>query len=92
MIRFFSFLLLAIIVISISGCKELSYVIPDEEGKALGAACAQKNISLESCYQKYPEKNPAYVYAGWIDMLEYMKKHNLTAIKPEELEDQSIQH
>lgn len=59
------------------GCQKLNFILPDPQGRALGAACAQNNESLEVCFNKNPHNNPAEIQTGWIDMFEYMKKENI---------------
>lgn len=51
---------------------------PMRDGKAIGAGCYLSKKSLEVCYTEYDKIPKAYIYDGWIEMLEYTNKKAIT--------------
>ncbi|QEL55714.1 hypothetical protein [Chromobacterium paludis] len=77
-------LLLMACVLLLGGCNYVNSVtgLSKDSDKAIGAACRQTGRSLEECYQRNPNADKAFIYAGWREMNEYMAKNKLETMTP----------
>jgi hypothetical protein len=55
----------------------------EAEGKAVGAACRHAARALEDCYALNRKADKAAVYAGWLEMNDYMREHKIEAVAPQ---------
>jgi hypothetical protein len=55
----------------------------EAEGKAVGAACRHAARALEDCYALNRKADKAAVYAGWLEMNDYMREHKIEAVVPQ---------
>ena len=89
-----SFLLSALLAISLAGCdmiqQELGLEDPaakvartDAEGRAVGGGCRQSGRGIEDCYAIYGWLPKASIYEGWRDMDAYMRDNKLETITPQ---------
>ncbi|MGD1826473.1 Lipoprotein [Chromobacterium violaceum] len=77
-------LLLLACALLLGGCNYVNSVtgLSKDSDKAIGAACRQTGRSLEECYQRNPNADKAFIYAGWREMNEYMAKNKLETMEP----------
>ncbi|AXE32329.1 hypothetical protein DK842_21875 [Chromobacterium phragmitis] len=77
-------LLLLACALLLGGCNYVNSVtgLSKDSDKAIGAACRQTGRSLEACYQRNPNADKAFIYAGWREMNEYMAKNKLDTMEP----------
>jgi hypothetical protein len=52
----------------------------EADGKAVGAACRHAARALEDCYAMNRKADKAAVYAGWLEMNDYMREHKIEAV------------
>lgn len=77
-----SVLLLSVAAISQAGCVD-DILGPDprvakaNEAKAVGSACRYAMRGIEDCYTLNPKAAKSQVFAGWKEMDEYMREHNV---------------
>ena len=82
--RRFAYLLPLLVVLLLSGCDKLGLETPatiaakkEADGKAVGGACRNAVRAIEDCYTLNPKANKAAVYAGWMEMDQYMRDNKL---------------
>ena len=89
--------LLSVLVLAslLAGCDQLGIesatIVAEKksaEGKAVGAACRHAGRAIEDCYTLNKKAEKAPVYAGWLEMDNYMRDNKIEpvapVIKPEE--------
>lgn len=52
-------------------------VVKSNEAKAVGSACRYAMRGIEDCYALNPKAAKSDVFAGWKEMDEYMREHNV---------------
>jgi len=88
------FLLLALTLLTFTGCDQVSQKLGLEdaakkeaaqqaEGKAVGSACRQSGRAIEDCYAIYSWLTKAAIYEGWKEMDAYMRENQLETIAPQ---------
>jgi hypothetical protein len=77
---FRSALLLVPLAAALAGCDVLGietasqiHARREAEGKAIGGACRHAVRSIEDCFATHPRASKAAVYAGWLEMDQYMR-------------------
>jgi hypothetical protein len=55
----------------------------EADSKAVGAACRHAARALEDCYTLNRKADKAAVYAGWLEMNDYMREHKIEAVAPQ---------
>jgi hypothetical protein len=80
---------LALAASLLAGCDMLGIQSPEQEaaareaeGKAVGAACRQAGRAIEDCYALNRRVGKAAIFAGWLDMNDYMREHKLETVTP----------
>lgn len=73
----------------LSGCDKLGIDTPatiaarkDADAKAVGGACRNALRAIEDCYTLNPKANKAAIYAGWMEMDQYMRDNKLEGTAP----------
>lgn len=71
------------------GCEKLGIEDPakvaeriEAEGKAIGGACRHAGRALEDCYAMNPRGSKAAIFAGWLEMNDYMEKNKIEVLTP----------
>jgi hypothetical protein len=74
---------------ALAGCDQLGIDTPakiaankEAEGKAIGAACRNAMRAIEDCYTLNPKAHKASVFAGWMEMDQYMRDNKLAGTPP----------
>ncbi len=80
---------LALAATLLAGCDMLGIESPEQqaaareaEGKAIGAACRQAGRAIEDCYALNRRVGKAAIFAGWLEMNDYMREHKLETVTP----------
>jgi hypothetical protein len=80
---------LALAATLLAGCDMLGIQSPEQqaaareaEGKAIGAACRQAGRAIEDCYTLNRRIGKAAIFAGWLEMNDYMREHKLETVTP----------
>lgn len=80
---------LALAATLLAGCDMLGIQSPEQqaaareaEGKAIGAACRQAGRAIEDCYALNRRVGKAAIFAGWLEMNDYMREHKLETVTP----------
>lgn len=73
----------------LAGCDKLGIDTPatiaarkEADAKAVGGACRNALRAIEDCYTLNPKANKAAVYAGWMEMDQYMRDNKLEGTAP----------
>ena len=76
-------------LLPLAACDQLGFDTPakiaankEAEGKAIGAACRNAVRAIEDCYTLSPKANKAAVFAGWMEMDQYMRDNKLSGTTP----------
>jgi hypothetical protein len=76
-------------LLPLAGCDKLGIDTPatiaarkDADAKAVGGACRNALRAIEDCYTLNPKANKAAVYAGWMEMDQYMRDNKLEGTAP----------
>jgi len=87
------FALLAAALPWLTGCDQLGIESTSQvaarreaEGKAIGGACRHAARSIEACYEQNKRADKAAVFAGWLEMNDYMRENKLEAMPAPDLE------
>ena len=54
----------------------------EAEGKATGSACRHAMRAIEDCYTLNTKASKAAVYAGWLEMDQYMRDNKIEGVVP----------
>lgn len=80
---------LALAATLLTGCDMLGIESPEQvaaareaEGKAIGAACRQAGRAIEDCYTLNRRVGKAAIFAGWLEMNDYMRENKLENVTP----------
>lgn len=80
---------LALAATLLTGCDMLGIESPEQvaaareaEGKAIGAACRQAGRAIEDCYTLNRRVGKAAIFAGWLEMNDYMRENKLETVTP----------
>ncbi|HEY4080480.1 MAG TPA: hypothetical protein VGM81_07275 [Burkholderiaceae bacterium] len=76
-------------LLPLAACDQLGLDTPakiaankEAEGKAIGSACRNAMRAIEDCYTLNPKAQKAAVFAGWMEMDQYMRDNKLTGTTP----------
>ena len=76
-------------VLPLAACDQLGLDTPakiaankEAEGKAIGSACRNAMRAIEDCYTLNPKAQKAAVFAGWMEMDQYMRDNKLSGTTP----------
>ena len=76
-------------LLPLAACDQLGLDTPakitankEAEGKAIGAACRNATRAIEDCYTLNPKAYKASVFAGWMEMDQYMRDNKLSGTTP----------
>jgi len=82
-------LALVVMALPLAGCDKLGIDTPatiaarkEADAKAVGGACRNALRAIEDCYTLNPKANKAAVYAGWMEMDQYMRDNKLEGTAP----------
>jgi len=71
-------------LLPLAACDQLGIDTPatlqakkEAEGKAIGGACRNAMRAIEDCYILNPKAHKASVFAGWMEMDQYMRDNKL---------------
>lgn len=74
----------------LGGCDQLGIDTPARvaerraaEAHAIGAACRHAGRAIEDCYALNRKADKAAVFAGWREMNDYMREHQIDAVAPQ---------
>jgi len=77
------------VLLPLSGCDKLGIDTPatiaarkEADAKAVGGACRNALRAIEDCYTLNPKANKAAIYAGWMEMDQYMRDNKLEGTAP----------
>ncbi|WP_325482171.1 hypothetical protein [Piscinibacter sp.] len=73
----------------LSGCEMLGIESPEKlaaareaDGRAVGAACRHAGRALEDCYALNRRADKAAIFAGWLEMNDYMRENKIEPVAP----------
>jgi len=73
----------------LSGCDLLGIESPEKlaaareaDGRAVGAACRHAGRALEDCYALNRRADKAAIFAGWLEMNDYMRENKIDPVAP----------
>ncbi len=82
--------LIASAAAGLSGCDWLGIDSPEKvvaarvaEGNAVGSACRHAGHAIEDCFALNKKTDKAAIFAGWREMNDYMREHQIGAVAPQ---------
>jgi hypothetical protein len=88
--RFTVVVLIAGAAASLAGCDWIGIDSPEKiaatrlaEGNAVGSACRHAGHAIEDCFALNKKSDKAAIFAGWRDMNDYMREHQIGVVAPQ---------
>lgn len=79
----------ALTALVLSGCDVLLGDSPEKiaatreaDGRAIGGACRHAGRAIEDCYALNKKADRAAVFAGWLEMNDYMRENKIETVAP----------